>query len=283
MESVDDFFVLSGGSCRQIPALAYRGGSWRRDNFPALAFVMRVGADWLLLDTGYGPQFFAATESGWPRAYRTATPVTLPSGGSIAGRLDELGISRERLTIVLSHFHGDHIGALVDLPAAPVYADRDALSTLRALRAFDRTRRAFLPLCLPDDIDSRLIDLGRLARRRPPAPLASIFPSAAALPIPGPSDSAVWAVPLPGHAVGQWGLYFYYRSEPFFLVADALWNRDQLRRRAPVGWGARTIAHDAPSYRRTAEALFALARIAPEVEICPGHCPEVLRRWGAPR
>ena len=63
------------------------------------AFLIQKDGKWLLFDTGLG----------------------LPDGG-IRGGLDSLGLSPADIDyLFITHFHGDHIGGMLDASGAPVY------------------------------------------------------------------------------------------------------------------------------------------------------------------
>lgn len=65
------------------------------------AFLVRKDGKWLLFDTGLG----------------------LPDGGIRKG-LDSLGLSPDDIDyLFITHFHGDHIGGMLDASGAPVYTE----------------------------------------------------------------------------------------------------------------------------------------------------------------
>ena len=69
------------------------------------AFLVHKDGKWLLFDTGLG----------------------LPDGGIRRG-LDSLGLSPADIDyLFITHFHGDHIGGMLDASGAPVYTGAPGL------------------------------------------------------------------------------------------------------------------------------------------------------------
>jgi glyoxylase-like metal-dependent hydrolase (beta-lactamase superfamily II) len=85
-------------------------------------------------------------------------------------------------------------------------------------------------------------------------------------------DGRLIAVPLPGHGMGQAGLWIPEAAR--LLVADAAYARAALRSgRMPPRWILGRLG-DPVAYRRTFDALRALMRTRPDIRIDPSHCPE---------
>ena len=72
----------------------------------------------MLFDTGYSQRFFDATRQFPYRLYRHATPVTLREDELAINQLSTLNLRPSDITrIFISHFHADHISALLSQPA----------------------------------------------------------------------------------------------------------------------------------------------------------------------
>ena len=83
----------------------------------ALLQIPSVGN--VLFDTGYSEKFSIATNSFPNRFYRWATPVTFYKKNSAKNILRDKGIDAKDINyVIISHFHADHISALVDFPNA---------------------------------------------------------------------------------------------------------------------------------------------------------------------
>ena len=252
--------TLAVGSCR-VPAwsagLAGRG----RVALPALATLVETEGAAVLVDTGYGRAFFAATRALPARLYRWATPARLPAAQALPAQLP-----RRPDLVMLTHMHGDHVAGLLDLPEdVPVTASAEAIAHLRGLS----DGRAVLAACPP------LLRDGVLARA--PSPIEARPRAATGLPgFPEGrdllGDGRLIAVALPGHGAGQTGLWIPEASR--LLVADAAYARAALREgRMPPGPVLSRLG-DRAAYRRTFERLRALARARPEIVLDPSHCRE---------
>ncbi|PRY92060.1 glyoxylase-like metal-dependent hydrolase (beta-lactamase superfamily II) [Hasllibacter halocynthiae] len=251
--------TLALGHCTVLAASAGLAGRGRIE-LPALATLIETGDACILVDTGYGAAFLSATARFPERLYRWATPVTLP-----AAPLPDL-LPRPPDLVLLTHMHGDHVAGLMDLPRdVPVLASRAAIAHLRGLADWAATRAA-CPAGLRDGVLARVLSpveaCPRVATGLPG------FPEGHDL----LGDGCLIAVPLPGHGVGQTGLWVPEAAR--LLVADAAYARAALRAgRMPPRWLLRRLG-DADAYARTFDALRALMQARPEIRIDPSHCRE---------
>jgi glyoxylase-like metal-dependent hydrolase (beta-lactamase superfamily II) len=195
--------LLEVGYCRHCERVTRAGGSWRASTFPALSALIvhpREGA--ILYDTGYADHFMSATARLPERAYRWATPVTLPATARLDAQLAEHGLDPGDIRYcVISHFHADHIAGLRDLTNARFIASARDFEHFRSQSRIGGLLKGLLPALLPGDFESRL----QLAERLPLRSAGSgweelgegwdIF-----------GDGSVLALRLPGHAPGHLGL-----------------------------------------------------------------------------
>lgn len=264
--------VLRVGACRHAEAMAMRGGRWRMVEFPALcALIHHPRQSWILYDTGYADHFFTATAT-WPEClYRRVLPVVLPASERLDVQLTELGILPEDIgTIIVSHFHGDHIAGLRDFPQARILALHTGASHCLALhnQRWRATLTGHLPALLPPDFTSRWLPVESCPKLIPPRWLAS-FPCCYDL----CGDGSLLGVPLPGHDHGQLGLYLPDAGgRSMFLVADACWSLPALRDGRPPSSIAGLINNDQRAYVQTFHQLRILAQREPAVTLIPSHC-----------
>jgi len=269
------FEVLKVGHCRQNAHLACRAERWRMTDFPMLIGMLRhprLGA--VLFDTGYAPRFFSATER-WPeRAYRHTTPVTLPAGDELARQLAARGMRLTDIgTIVVSHFHADHVCGLRDLEGARILCARAGLQSISAAGRLSGARRGLLPALLPEDIALRADQIEGKPQVRLPDDLAPFGTGRDLL-----GDGSLLGIDLPGHADGQLGVVFIADDgRRVFLVADAAWSMRAIRENAPPTALASILLGHSQAYMQTLARLHELHRRNPAVLIVPSHCAERAR------
>ncbi|MBL4770661.1 MAG: MBL fold metallo-hydrolase [Planctomycetes bacterium] len=267
--------LLVAGSCTHPEHIVH--GNWRLSSmqFPAtFALIRHPDKGLMLYDTGYSTQFLKATEKLPERLYRWITPVTIPEDQTAAAQLRARGIDPEDVKfVILSHFHADHVGGLVDFPRAQFLFLEDAWKAVKDLSGLSALRRAFLPALLPTDFRKRgqAIETGR-----PMALPSELDPFTHGHDIFG--DGSMYAVELDGHAIGQMGLVLRLQTGAFwFLVADACWTSRCYRERISPHVVTRLLFNNTREYRRTLARIGDLSERSPEVQIIPSHCTETLR------
>lgn len=267
------FEILKVGHCRQNARLACRAARWENAEFPALVGLLHHPAHGaLLFDTGYAPHFFAAT-ARWPeRAYALFAPVSLSPDQQLVAQLARRGLNPSDIkTIIISHFHGDHVAGLKDFPEAHFICSGSGWRGLQALGRVTGVRRGMIPALLPDDFAARtqfIEDLDAIVLPSELMPFETGFDLF--------GDGSLLAVDLPGHAEGQFGLTFMDADEDrrIFLVADGAWSMQAIRENAlPMAIAARLIGHTS-AYPDTLSRLHQLHTLAPQVVMIPTHCTE---------
>ena len=256
-----DWKVLSDGFTEAPEAIVIHGGSWRRKvRFQATAFLLLHPTHGpILVDTGYSQRFHEETQRFPGRFYRWATKVTLTHPTGIKGILENLGIKASDIRhLILTHFHGDHVGGLRDFPDAQVHCSNAAWEYTRKLRGFSAVRHGVLPGLIPEDFATRLHFV---------AEGSDVF-----------GDGSLHVLALPGHAVGQIGLRFNdVQSQPVLLAADACWLSESFRKNL-LPHGLTRLLHDWDDYRNSLQRLHDLHRSEPSLLIVPSHCPEIASR-----
>jgi glyoxylase-like metal-dependent hydrolase (beta-lactamase superfamily II) len=88
-------------------------------------------------------------------------------------------------------------------------------------------------------------------------------------------DGSILAVELPGHCPGHWGLAVADAAQGLhFMVGDAAWSSDAIRRNVPPPAIASGFLGDTRKVRATLARLHDLWRRNKEVRLTPCHCPE---------
>jgi glyoxylase-like metal-dependent hydrolase (beta-lactamase superfamily II) len=135
--------------------------------------------------------------------------------------LARLGVVPAQIeTVILTHFHADHVGGLRDLPQARVIcakAGYDAMT--RKGRIKNATEGVFAAL-LPEDLTNRLSFVESSAKVDLPLKLGQGWDIA--------GDGSLVAVDLPGHLEGHIGLCFPQLTQPFLYAVDVQWMLDSV-------------------------------------------------------
>ena len=258
--------VLTTGYCRASESHLIRGGARRTVDVPAqVALLHHATRGWLLFDAGYASRLWDATARPPYFLYRRATPLRLPPELPLAAQLPTaLGLSPADVrTVVVSHFHADHVAGLRDFPRARLVASRAAYADVAGRRGWPALRRAFLPLLMPGDFADR-------------ATLVDDFSGGPDLPHLGPTrdlfgDGTLLLVPLPGHARGQIGLYAETPETPTLFLADSAYRTRSVRENLPPHPLTDLFADDPRAARDTLTRLHAFHRARPDVRLVASH------------
>lgn len=267
--------VLRVGHCRHPECVAISGGAWKFAEFPALVGLIRhpvAGA--ILFDTGYAEHFLRAT-SGFPeRLYRWATPVTLPPEACLQAQLARHGLALHDIAAVFaSHLHGDHIAGLRDLPNAAIWCGDEALHHVRETGRLRLLRRGYLPALLPDDFAQRHRSIEAHACRALPGRWSAL---GAGFDLIG--DGSLYAVPLPGHARGHYGLLLRHEDDrEWLMVGDAVWWRAEISEPRAPAWPTRLLVDSPGAHvvtRLRLHRIFDAARHHGDdgIAMLPSHC-----------
>jgi glyoxylase-like metal-dependent hydrolase (beta-lactamase superfamily II) len=265
-----DLQLLKVGSCMHLECLAMQGGALRPIMFPALSGLMihpSVGP--ILFDTGYSSHFHSATQPFPERLYRWATPMRLPSNQTLQRQLARHNLELKDIALcVVSHFHGDHVAGLRDLPNATILAMQSGYEILEHRGRWRALLGGNLPALLPDNLPSRL----QFAESKPavilPSPWSELGRGFDLL-----GDQSILGVPLPGHAPGQLGLLIRDASDrQVLLAADASWSMRAVTASRMPSVLTRPIIHNWQVYRSTLGVLHRASLSHPEISILPSHC-----------
>jgi glyoxylase-like metal-dependent hydrolase (beta-lactamase superfamily II) len=261
--------LFEAGHCVHPEASSRVGAPWRQCEFPALVALLRHPTrGWMLFDTGYGQAFADATR-GFPESlYTRVTPVSWDARRSMVAHLHAHGISAADVGHVLvSHFHGDHVGGLADFPAARVWCAYAAWEDLHRRSRLSALSKGLLPALAPRAMEDRLHFYEHAPAVRLPAQLAPFNTAHDVF-----EDGSIYAVSLPGHAAGHFGLCFRCAGKWVFLVADAAWSSRAIEENMPPPRWATAMLGDTDQYRKTLTGLHQLAARRSGVTLVPAHC-----------
>lgn len=274
--------IRATGYCTHPEWLTLRGGSLRPVPFPAgFACILHPVHGPVLFDTGYSQRFFQETARLPNALYRYITPVIYQEEDSAASQLRAAGIAPAAVQyIVLSHFHGDHIGGVQDFPNARFIYLEKAYAAVKQLGPLASVRAGFLPGLLPEDFMERSRPIREDSIIQPfKTDYGSVFPCEDVYDLFG--DGSLLAFELSGHAAGMIGLFVSTAAQDYYLLcADAVWSSRAFREDRPPHAVAGLIMSDRQQYKRSYELLRQLHTTVPNLRIVPSHCREALAAWG---
>ncbi len=242
---------FSCGYCRQFEKFAFSGGKWRMKKFPAKCFLISADGEYILFDTGY-PSDFNNIMRAWPDIlYKYLVPVNIRKQETCAEQLRKENIRTEDIKyIFISHFHADHIGALRDFPNARFVCSGIEYNKLKNMSALRQILNGFVSRFIPADFESRVICIERLNIKKD-----NIFSSCYELPF----INDIFAVPLPGHTAGQFGLWL--STEKILLAADSAWMKENYTQASMPHGIALRFCDDKTSLLKTLTLLKSLKNI----------------------
>jgi glyoxylase-like metal-dependent hydrolase (beta-lactamase superfamily II) len=246
--------VFRVGHCTHPACMALKGAGLGSRCFPSRAYLIETRQGPVVWDTGYAERFHDATAQGIYRLYPLITPVYFDPQESLVNQLRTLGLAAHDVkTLVMSHFHADHIAGVRDFPSAQLLASGAGWSAVRGLHGLQAVRQAFIPALLPPDIEQRLSFVeGLPVVKLPP----ECLPFTEGFDVTG--DGEMLIVALPGHAVGHLGAFVRQDSGWTLLASDAAWATDCYRSLRGPSELSFLIQHNRAAYYRTLHQLHML-------------------------
>lgn len=257
--------LFEAGFCKHCEKMTLKKGRFKQSEYPAIcSLIKHPQQGYILFDTGYSDRFYSLTKKFPFSLYRYLTPVNIKK--SLQEQLLENNIQASEIKyIVISHFHADHIGGLKDFPNAQFICHQEAINDIKNKKGVRALIQGFLPGLLPDNFYERLITLDKnmISLDTQLAPFSLGFDLF--------GDGLIIAIPLPGHAQGQIGLYFKSEKDTF-LIADSCWHQETFKELIYPSGLTYLIHHDKQAYQHTIEQLHALYQQNKNIDIIPSHC-----------
>jgi N-acyl homoserine lactone hydrolase len=224
---------------------------------PIITFAIEHPEGVILVDTGPSPQIndadYYACDKHNEFFYKRNMRFSVPAGDTLEPRLAQVGIDPAKVrSLVITHFHADHIGGVNLVPQAKAYTG--AGNWPNHTGAF--TCR------LPAGFAPTMVSFNSTA--------AGITQSTALT-----ADGKVRIVPLPGHTPGHVGVTVTDGGKTWLMAGDATFDQDQTDRGAVTG-----VSQSITTAIATQAALKS-ATAKGEITMLPAHDPTVFSRLWA--
>lgn len=263
-----DITLLKAGYCTQLERIAKRNGKMKMIRFPATFLLIRHPLKGIILfDTGYSEHVIKAMKQFPFQIYAKTTPVYLQKGESAREQLEQMGIKAEDVSyIIISHFHVDHLGGLLDFPNATFICSKYEFFEVKNLRGFSALRSAFIPSLLPNNFSERTIYVEDTKTIKTPI-FNEVYPAAYDL----FNDGSILGIRLSGHTNHQFGILVKGNDQTYFFISDACWLSETFQQIAYPSKIAKLIIKKQKDYYENINKLHEIHKSHPEVKIIPCH------------
>jgi glyoxylase-like metal-dependent hydrolase (beta-lactamase superfamily II) len=265
MQTVDLHLSVSG-FCYAKENHSIRNGKKENIKFHALWGIIKHPCKGLILfDTGYTDRFYIETNRFPNTIYANLTKVEINKEDEVKAQLEKNGINPLEIKhIIISHFHADHIGGLCDFPNATFYCSQDALKQFLKIPTSIAFTKGILKNLVPIDFHDRIQIIEEISKSNTHPIFNQTFDLF--------SDQSIGIVSLPGHAAGQIGILLRTSKRNYFLVADAVWNREAFINDRLPNSIVRLFFHSWKDYKKSILKIKKFSYANPDAAIIPSHC-----------
>ena len=256
------------GFCWAKENHALRNGKKRNIKFHALwGLIEHPEKGLILYDTAYTERFYEATRSFPNKIYAKITKVEIKKEDEIKNQLLRNGINPLEIKhIILTHFHADHIGGLLDFPNAQIYTSSFAYQYTKKLKNKLAFTKGVLKDLLPADLEKRIAFFEEISEPQNDEIFGTTYDIF--------HDKSLIIVPLPGHAAGQIGIKLQTEKQKYFLIADACWNEETYKKLHFPSPIVRLFFHSWSDFKSTVMKLNAFHQLHSDVILVPTHCSQ---------
>jgi glyoxylase-like metal-dependent hydrolase (beta-lactamase superfamily II) len=272
---------IESGYCKQFEYFVNPvQGSFKPIRFPATVAVIEHEKKGLVLfDTGYSMHSVQATRKFPERFYDLLVPITITPETTALSKIKKMGYqARDIRHVILSHFHGDHIGGIRDFPDAQFTFYQKDYETFKSYSRLKQISHAFIEKLIPEDFHQRMNAVNFFNSRVPELGDDwfghDLF-----------DDGSLTLIPLTGHSSGHCGLFIRTQdSKKYFLLGDAAWQTQALQEGIPPSKFTRFIFSDSNEYQETFlklhRTLSHCQKTNSTISFIPCHCYPTLTQAG---
>jgi len=258
--------LITSSHVRVPLGVVLAGGGWRPvDITVRYGLIRRPDGPWLV-DTGYGPRVTAGPRSPALRLYAVLLrPRLIEEVSPVALLRRDCSIEPGELgTIIVTHWHADHVAYLRDFPKARLIACGQAWRQIEGMSARQALQHGIFRELLPEDVGERLVPLQDFAQVDSGTTLGAGYDLA--------GDGSLLAIPLPGHSPGHFGLLNRTAVGPSLYATDVTWTRQALAQGRTPALSRFVVCDDRVAARRQEERVRAFLAEG-EVQLCHDREP----------
>ena len=241
--------LITSSHVRVPLGLVLTGGGRRRVDL-TVRYGLIEGPDgpWLV-DTGYGPRVTTGPRSLALRCYAALLrPRLIEAASPLAVLRRDYGWAPEDVrTIIVTHWHADHVAHLRDFPAARLIACGEGWRQVAAMSGRQAVQHGIFRELLPDDVGERLVPLQDFAQADSGTGLGRGYDLM--------GDGRLLAISLPGHAPGHLGLLRRTPQGPLLYATDVAWTMQALAEARTPALAQRVVCHDRVAASRQEERV----------------------------
>jgi glyoxylase-like metal-dependent hydrolase (beta-lactamase superfamily II) len=263
MHCAPAFFDRPEGRLAARKVLVSRTPEDQRVEIPVVAFLVRhPSAGDVLVDTGFHPSVAVDSKGALGRwGGLLFKDIRMDTEDSVPAQLRGLGVDPSTLgTVVMTHLHFDHAGAVSEFPGATFVLDAREW----AAAADGSERDGYIRRQFDHGFDWRLLDF-----EGPTADSFATFGRAVDL----FGDGSVRVVSTPGHSAGHVSVVLRLRDREALLCGDAAYTLDTIENdTVPY------VVEDEHRYRRSLREIQLYLEQTPDALVVPGHELAAMRR-----
>lgn len=255
------FLHREGG--RIAKARSFRDGAVKKIEswVPCPVFLVEhPSAGLVLIDTGLPAAVAHDPKAALGRLGSQIYAVRANEDQPLPAQLRALGIERDAIgTVVMTHLHLDHAGALSELANATVVVASREWHSAHASKAL---ARGYIKRQFEQAHDYRLIDYEAKS-------INSFATFGRSFDLFG--DGSIVLVSTPGHTGGHQSVVLRLQSREALICGDAVYTR-----RALDHGDVPLVLADEHNYRRSAREIRAYAQMTPSALVIPGHDADLI-------